>query len=37
LKRLQAEKAELERQLNDLAFLREQVSNLKPNLQRRGG
>ena len=32
LKRLQAEKAELERQLNDLAFLKEQVSKLKAEL-----
>ncbi len=32
LKRLQAEKAEMERQMNDLAFLREQVSKLKEEL-----
>jgi chromosome segregation ATPase len=32
LKRLQAEKAELERQFNDLAVLREQVSKLKDQL-----
>ena len=32
LKRLQAEKAELERQFNDLAVLREQVSRLKDEL-----
>lgn len=32
LKRLQSEKAELEAQLNDLAFLREQVSELKKQL-----
>ena len=32
LKRLQAEKAELERQFNDLAVLREQVSKLKEQL-----
>lgn len=32
LKRLQREKAELEKQLNDLAFLREQVKELKQQL-----
>ncbi|HSH96476.1 MAG TPA: hypothetical protein VK968_20170 [Roseimicrobium sp.] len=32
LKRMQAEKAELERQMNDLAFLREQVRALKEEL-----